>query len=263
MLKYFDCEAGRIPIEECLNKCPRPEGRCLSLPTLKTIGAARQWKGTPSVTQLINPTRMEYLKLTEDWAVTPKDMAFALLGIRHHSKLEDAAKLLGLDAEVKLTGEVSGILDLLEPDELNGGFKLIDYKTWGSYAVAKNIGLKDSGNDIEDVQWQLNYYRMLAEEAGIKVSRLFVQVCVRDGGTYVAKKNGIEEKLMLLQIDKLEDSKVKRFFSAKRFALMNALENKSLPELCEVNERWGGRRCKGYCPVAEHCPEGRLVNKIF
>ena len=263
MLKYFDCEAGRVAIEDCLTKCPRIEGRCLSLPTLKTIGSAREWKGTPSTTQLINPVRMEYLKITNDWAVSPKDMAFALLGMRHHSTLEETAKLLGMDAETKLTGEISGILDLLEPDEINGGFKLIDYKTWGSYALAKLKGIKKSSSEIEDVQWQLNYYRILAEEAGINVSRLFVQVCVRDGGTFSAKNNQITEKLELIQIEKLPNNQVKDFFNTRRRLLLNALETKTMPELCEVNERWGGRRCKGYCPVAEHCPEGRKVNKIF
>jgi len=68
---------------------------------------------------------MEYLKIKCDYAVNPFESAYALLGTRHHQRLEAVAKRIeGLVAEKKLEADEvaqhSGILDLLEPDELNG-----------------------------------------------------------------------------------------------------------------------------------------------
>ena len=124
--RFFECPDGITrPIVECLEACPRSDGRCLSLPTLHEIGRSREWGGVPSTTQLLNPTRMEYLKIKCDYAVNPFESAYALLGTRHHQRLEAVAKRIeGLVAEKKLEADEvaqhSGILDLLEPDELNG-----------------------------------------------------------------------------------------------------------------------------------------------
>jgi len=92
----------------------------------------RIWTGKPSTTQLLNPTRMEFLKITKDYAITPQERAFALLGTQHHRRLEIIAKKIAeLEAEKKLSDNINtGILDLLEPD--NGKWILTDYKTWGS-----------------------------------------------------------------------------------------------------------------------------------
>lgn len=46
-LKYFNCDAGKIPIEQCLKSCPLSEGRCLSLPTLHELSYGRIWLGKP------------------------------------------------------------------------------------------------------------------------------------------------------------------------------------------------------------------------
>ncbi len=129
-LTNFKCPDGITrPIAECLENCPNTEGRCLSLPTLYDIGHDRAWKGKPSTTQLLNPTRQEYLKITKDYTIAPKSRAFALLGTRHHRRLEVVAKKIeGNESELKLNSpEVSGILDLLEPDQNQpGSFKTGD-----------------------------------------------------------------------------------------------------------------------------------------
>ncbi len=118
-LKSFICPDGVMrQTSDCLAQCPRKEGRCLSLPTLTELGNAREWTGTPSTTQLLNPTRLEYLKIVHDYAIDPFERAFALLGTRHHRRLELVAKRIeGLYAEKKLglDKDISGVLDLLEP----------------------------------------------------------------------------------------------------------------------------------------------------
>ena len=123
-LKYYQCPTGeRILAEECLTKCQQLEGRCASLPYLHhIISHQRIWSGVPSTTQCLNGTRLEYLKITEDYTLDPDDHAYAVLGTRHHERLQAVADKLGMTAEMKLSGEVSGILDLLEPDEQKPDF---------------------------------------------------------------------------------------------------------------------------------------------
>jgi hypothetical protein len=147
-LKFFICpDNTRIEIAECLKKCPRPEGRCLSLPTLIAVGYTRPWTGKPSTTQLINGTRLSYLQITKDYAIDPFGSAFALLGTRHHRRLEAISRKLNVLSEEKLEGEVSGILDLLTVDELVDyeAYELWDYKTSGSYKIAKALGITEVG----------------------------------------------------------------------------------------------------------------------
>jgi len=264
-LRFYNCPDGITrPISECLDKCPRHEGRCLSLPTLTTIGQTRTWNGTPSTTQCLNPTRQEYLQIKHDFAIDPFSHAFALLGTRHHGRLEAVAKkIAGLEAELKLKGEVSGILDLLEPINGSDEYRLIDYKTYGSYAVAKQLGLKDNSKyDQYKLALQLNNYRLMAQDLGFNITELKTQITVRDGGTYSAKNAGIDKNLYLLPVNILPDLEVKEYFLTKAFNLCHAVEKDELPELCPFEERWNGRRCKGYCSVAQYCPEGAKINRV-
>lgn len=94
-LTAFKCPDNIIrSIESCLNKCPLESGKCLSLPTLYTISHTRTWNNVASTTQCLNPTRLEYLQIKYDYSVDPFAQAFALLGTRHHGKLEAVAKNL-------------------------------------------------------------------------------------------------------------------------------------------------------------------------
>lgn len=267
-LTDFKCPDGvTTPITECLEACPNKQGRCLSLPTLYDVGHDREWMGKPSTTQLLNPTRQEYLKITRDYAIAPKSRAFALLGTRHHRQLEVVAKKIeGIEAELKLKSpEVSGILDLLEPDPLQEGYYILwDYKTWGSYSLALQLGLKNNGEyEQRQTQLQLNNYRILVEELNFKISQMKIQCTVRDGHTKSAYWNGIEDTIVVLPIDFLPDDEVKEYFSRKREALLTALDTNTMPGLCDYEERWKGRRCKGdLCPVHPYCPEGAQINKV-
>lgn len=264
-LKYFRCPDGdKVEVKECLEKCPQESGRCLGLPTLTEVANTRPWEGIPSTTQLLNPTRIEYLKITKDYCIDPFDRAFALLGTRHHQMLDVVAKKLEMISEKKLIGKISGILDLLEPDELcPESFKLIDYKTWGAYSIKKL--LNNSGN-LGDEGWnakyQLNRYRLEVEKLGFPVSCMFVQCTVRDGGTQVARQQGIEKKMYFIKIARIDDGIITKYFNAKSNALLTALANKILPPICSYDERWGNKRCLKFCEVSSFCPEGAKINKV-
>ena len=206
---------------------------------------------------------MEYLQITKPFSVDPFDQAFALLGTRHHGRLEAVAKkIAGLEAEKKLGQEVSGICDLLEP--INGGdtYRLIDYKTYGSYALAKQLNIKEGDYDQLKLQLQFNNYRFMAQGIGFNVTELWAQVTVRDGGTFSARNNKIDKNLYMIPIKILDDDYVQEYFLTKASALITALEKNKMPELCDFQERWNGRRCTGYCAVSRFCPEGAKVNKV-
>ncbi len=266
MLTYFSCPDNvRRPIKDCLEKCPRSEGRCLTLPTLYEIGTVRPFT-KPSITQCLNPTRMEYLRLKCDYAVSPVEQAFMLLGTRVHKRLEVIAnKIKELKAEQRVEDEDTiGHLDLLEPDELYpNSWKLTDTKTWGSYQVAKILKRKANGEyDLLKVTLQVNGYRIKVEPLGLPVSRLFVQAIIRDGGTYTAKDNGITEKMIMIPLERMPDEEVKAYFNRKAQSLLDALVANKLPEWCGYNDSWGSKRCKGFCDVVEWCNEGSKVAKV-
>lgn len=291
-LKYALCPDGdHVEVEACLQRCWRTEGRCLTLPTLHAVLHDRLWTGRPSTTMLLNGTRLSYLKLTSDYTIDPMDRAYALLGTRHHGRLEAVARKLNVLSEEKLGAEVSGIFDLLEPDETTEGeaYILTDYKTWGSFKVALALGLveskvpdpsgevyKKSGKwgkagdtkivsvwtpnperaDLFNEEMQLNNYRILVEECGFRVSRMQLQVTVRDGDTFIATNRGVDRKIYSIPLQRLDDEVVKGYFNIKRYTLLEALETRTLPPPCSDYERWEGRRCRGNCDVAEFCSEG-------
>jgi len=212
-----------------------------------------------------------------------------LLGTRHHGRLDAIAQKLNVLSEEKLGGEVSGIFDLLEPDEEAEAYILTDYKTTGSFRVAQWLGLqghkvpdstgsvyKTSGTwgkagslkmvtqwtadssraDLWSEELQLNNYRLMVEALGFPVSRMRLQVTVRDGGTAIAENRGVAENIYLIPVKRLEDGFVHLYFDVKRRQLLAALDTHILPFPCNAKESWDGRRCKGYCDPWQSCDVG-------
>ncbi len=290
-LTRFICPDGEtIELSDCLEKCRMAE-RCLTLPTLLTLVAGqREWNGTPSTTQLINGTMLEYLKATESYSVDPRSRAFALLGTAHHIKLAQPKGPWMAELALK-SDEVTGILDLLEPDpSKEGSFILTDYKTFGSYKVAKCLGsvgkkqnhptdvYKRGGSwgavgtpkqitvfhkdpdrvEMVEEELQLNNYRvMLLDSVGLNVSSMRLQVTVRDGGTIVAKERGVTETIYLIPVKRRNDGEVRTYFADKANRLCSAINDGVAPEPCNDFEAWAGRRCVDYCDVATFCPRGK------
>lgn len=283
MLKYFICpDKSRVPVSQCLEHC---DHRCLSLPTLQLISSVRPWKGKASTTQCLNGTRYSYLQIVKDYAVDPFQSAFALLGTNHHRRLEQVAQKMNVLSEEKLSEEVTGIMDLLEPD--GDEYILTDYKTWGSFKVALTLGVasrkvpdpsgalykQDSKYgkkgepkqidefyvdpqkaDTFETDMQLNNYRIMLEGCGFPIKSMRIQATVRDGGTLSAKDRGITQNIIMIPVQRIDDNIVTSYFTAKNKLLIEALEQKKLPPPCSPREQWGGRKCKGYCDVSEFCP---------
>ena len=106
-------------------------------------------------------------------------------------------------------------------------------------------------------------YRILAREAlGIeKITRQRIFCIVRDGGTHTARSYGIEGRTAMLEMPREDDDEVLRYFAYKSRNLKLAMANheetgdlfKAAPEICTPHERWQGRKCEAYCPVADAC----------
>ena len=288
-LKYFKCPDGSlVEVTDCLTNC-RMGSRCWTKPTLLAMSAERVWSGVPSTTQLLNGTMLEFLKLTNDYHVDPQDRAFATLGTRVHSSLEERAKELGLPSELALSVD-RDIFDLLEPED--DGWTLTDNKTWGSYRVAKALGItmvgkipdptgavyKSSGSwgkagspkmvnkfaidaskaDMWETEYQLNRYRVMLEERGLIVTKLQCQIIVRDGGIAMARDRGVERNGYLIPVKRINSSEVVDYFQKKYSDLTQALKQKKWSQVCTPRECWDDARCKGYCEVALYCPKGLL-----
>jgi hypothetical protein len=285
----FVCpDGGTITHDECLaHRGCRLRERCATIPTLKRLSIIRQWHGKPSVTQLIKGTREAYLDIITPYNVAPDDAAFRLHGTLHHEKMEAAALNENALPEETFDEDVKGTPDLLEQDEYadNGGYVLVDYKTWGSYKAAKALGIytqdEDTGEffksgprkgqpktrkvarrdaahiDMWETELQLNRYRQFYEGAGFKpINRLLVQISVRDGGTRAAISYGITRKIYYpVAVKFLDDAVVKEYFDRKRDALLAALAAGKIPPPCDERERWdGNRKCLRFCSVNFACP---------
>lgn len=292
MLVEFICpDKERIKIEDCLREggC-RMGNRCASRSYLRLVSKQRPWTGKPSTTQLIQGTMGAFLKLTKDYAVSPDQRAFMIHGTKGHGVLEGSQDELSL-LEEKFEGDnvdETGIADFIETEKRKR--ILGDYKTSGSYKVAKALGFqvieqetdiiyksgKRKGEKkmrkvlirddkyIDRWEWelQLNKYRIEYEKKyGTRIDEMRIQCCVRDGNTFIARSRGVFRNIYYFQIKRLDDDMVLRYFALKRKALLQALKQGWWKHPCDASENWDGLKCASYCEVAEFCSLGKYLKR--
>ena len=172
---------------------------------------------------------------------------------------------------------------------------MTDYKMWGSLRVAKSLGIVDVGKaphptetyrssgkwgkagspkmipvfkqvperaDNLETELQQNRYRIMLGELGLRVTKMQLQITVRDGGLYIAKDRGIYKNTYMIPVKILPDDYVKSIFTYKENCLKEALEAGNWEEPCTDWESWDGIRCKSYCDVWDYCPKGELIQSI-
>ena len=284
-LTHVQCPNGTLaPVDICLSYCQHP---CATLPTRRLLTKEREWKGKASTTQLLNGTMLEFLKITNSYSIDLQDRVFILLGINTHGVLEESAKQLNIPAEIALS-EDRDIFDLLEPCQ--DGFVLSDYKVWGSYKVAKALGVIPSGKkpdpsgelykssgkwgkagtpkmidtfeihpekgEMWETELQLNRYRVMLSDRNVKIIKMQLQIMVRDFSTRIGDRRGLEQGMYLTDVRVIPDVDVRRYFAEKEEALALALKQGHWEHTCTERECWDGVRCKGYCDVASLCPRG-------
>ena len=278
----FICPDGkRIDIADCLRSCPNQQ-RCMFLPTLRAVAKSLDRQiFEPTVTELIAGTRETFLKKTTDYAVDPASILYALQGQAIHSINEQHTQG-NILSEERLKDEItSGQFDLfgkiLDSDDgvlgdlkVTSSFKLM--KALGIYKVKVDTGevyksgLKkgqpkfktelryDGVRDLLDWSIQLNYYRLLLERAGFKISRMYIQAICRDASLRIAAERGIDKPVYIIPINKISDHWLTRYFQHKAKLLREAMTTKTLPPICSFRERWGNRKCLAYCAARENCP---------
>ena len=263
--------------------------RCATRSYITLVSKDRPWTGKPSTTQLIQGTMQAFLKITKDYAVSPDKRAFMINGTRAHAVLEASDDELSF-LEEKFDGvdtPETGISDAFEIE--NGKSVLADYKTSGSFKVAKALGFYVATEDTEEVfksgprkgqqktrkvlkrddakidrwewEWQLNKYRIEFEKRGFHVDELKIQCIVRDGNTYIARSRGVFRNVYYFNIARLPDEAVLAYFEEKRQALFQALKAGEWKAVCTAKENWDGLKCAGYCEVAEFCSLGKYLKR--
>ena len=286
MVGFICDDGGRCTFEECFKECRLkgkinpvtgrpyvPCGRCLSVPTLRTLSKQREWNGKPSTTQLLRGTRESFLIITKDYYVRPYSLMFALLGTGTHAKIEGGMSMDDIGEERLDDGVSTGAFDYWSPED---GGTLFDYKTYGSFVVAKHLGIGtkkelighykngkpryqtvftyDNHKDMFDLAVQMNDYRIKLKKCLNKdTENMVCEVIVKDGGTYMAKNRGVTENAYIIPVNKISDRWVERYMRRKAGDLITALEKNKLPPPCRPREAWHGRKCDGFCPVREFC----------
>lgn len=285
----FICPDGqRVDIADCLRGCPNNQ-RCMFLPTLRAVAKSLDRNlSEPTVTELISGTRETFLKKTTDYAVEPASILYALHGQAVHSINEQHTQG-DILSEERLKDEItSGQFDLfgkiLDGDDgvlgdlkVTSSFKLMKalgiYKTKIDIGEVYKSGVKkglpkfrtelrfDGVRDLLDWAIQLNAYRMLLERIGFKVNRMFIQALCRDSGLRIAAERGITKPVYIIPVNKISDRWLTRYFQHKAKILREAIATKTLPPICSVRERWGNRKCLGYCAARENCPHAQKLVK--
>ena len=286
----FICPDGkRIDIAECLCSCPNQQ-RCMFLPTLRAVAKSLDRQiSEPTVTELIAGTRETFLKKTTDYAVDPASILYALHGQAVHS-INERYTQGNILSEERLKDDItSGQFDLfgkiLDSDEgvlgdlkITSSFKLM--KALGIYKVKVNTGefyksgLKkgqpkfrselrfDGVRDLLDWAIQLNAYRILLENAGFKVNRMVIQALCRDSGLRISQERGISKSVYIIPINKISERWLARYFQHKAKTLREAVNSNTLPPVCSFRERWGNRKCLGYCAARENCPYAQKLTAL-
>ena len=284
----FICPDGkRICIADCLKSCAHGQ-RCMFLPTLRAVANSLDRKiSEPTVTELIAGVRETYLKKTSAYAVEPSSVLYALQGQAIHSinerytngailseeRLKDEITSGQFDLYGKILDEEEGVLGDLK---VTSSFKLmkalgiykVDVSTGEVYKTGAKKGLSKTKKEIrydgvrDLLEWaiQLNYYRILLEQQGFKVKRMYIQALCRDFNLRIATERGITQSVYIIPINKISDQWLKRYFKHKAKLLRDALETKTLPPVCSVRERWNDRKCLDYCAARENCPYAQTLN---
>lgn len=278
-------------IADCLKECRIKDtlegGRCLSIRSLMGMAEQREWNGKASTTQLLRGIRESWLVIKHDYAIDPQSKIFAMFGTKMHDVLDGFTPEDGLSEQRLHDEHSSGAFDFYHNEVL------LDLKTYGSYAVAKTLGLQEilvpdgfykttkagkyKAGDPKmkkkyvlggrrnrlDLAIQLNDYRMKLESAGYPVREMQCEMLVRDGGTYIAMQRGVIFKGCLAVINKISDIWIKRFMKRKSLLLKHFLAENTLPPVCRPRERWynpqngTSLKCASYCDVRFICPFGQ------
>lgn len=282
----------KIPVEQCLTyKGCRLCDRCAPMSVLRQVSERRKWRGV-TASQSGNGPRIMYLPEIVDFSIKPESMAFAFLGINTHSKMAEEQWTDNVMPEQRFKEGTSDVLEIdefyPEPDH----YILYDYKTSGSYAIAKWAGIQVIKEDrpildadgnavllksgpnkgkvktkqhreiVEDfskgnrreISLQLNRYRQAWNAKGFKISKMYIFGIPRDGGTYLAEQRGITKRFYKFPVEFMPDLEVTEYYENLAHEMDVAFKT-GYARPCNPWETWEGERCRRFCDVSIDCIE--------
>ena len=225
----------------------------------------RKWEKIPSVTQCLNGTREEYLKITTDYEIKLDDRVFSIMGTAGHSVLEKSAKEMGLSSEVRMYSHgMTGQRDLLE--EYDGYHRLVDFKFIGAFKAKLLHDDTTKDNAWHEYAMQLNMYRIMVQNNPEEKRELHPEKpcwlfgLIRDAGAYASRALNVNYKTFFTPAPMYTDDEVLEYFHNKRDKLINAIKRDILPPLCSPRETWEGRKCKSFCNVRKECKKHERIS---
>ncbi len=236
----FICPDGqKVTKEDCFKQCRTGE-RCQTLEYLHLAIKDLPQQHTFTTTQLLNPFRKSFLKITMPFYIHPNAMTHTVRGHKIHQKYTK-----GHDFAIN-DGNDIGKHDNLAPDNKKKGyFILSEIKTkkgTGIFSFDHFLPSKEQ-EQFKYVTLQLNNYRIKLEKSGTLISRL--QIELRFDGN---------DEVRVIPVPKLPDDYVKAYFKDRASKLRNYITNNEVPPICSFEETWGGRRCF-HCEVSSLCKE--------
>lgn len=191
-----------------------------------------------SVTELLAPARQRTLldRHDKEIKIDVADMIYAFVGKIGHTILEHA-KVEGDVAEHRVSTKVDGFTVAGKFDRLIAGNVLIDLKMMSVWEII--FGLR------EEKKWQLNMYRWLAQQNGIKVDRLMIVGVLRDWSVGEAERRARandtsypRHQVVQIEVPLMPDDQVFDFIRMRVQAHERARNTPNwLPE-CTAEERW-------------------------
>jgi hypothetical protein len=223
----------------------------------------------PSVTEILSPFRYTYLKQKYDYAEMPKEMIFKIHGSAAHYFLEDEEGAVEhIATELSLTDKKEKFKGTIDCYDFTRGGVISDYKFLGKYKIGTY--LEDFNKNALDYKRQINGYRILLEDNDYSVSGAELNCFCRDFRGYEHKqevanqgkvyKTGNKagqpypkpvEPFYCFPVELYDRNEFREFFYQRIEMLMHYLREDIMPPVCE--DRWGDKKCKGYCPPNEYC----------
>lgn len=238
----FRCKQfGKIRFDSCIEKCT---DRCMSRRSANIFKEVSQKPlDGKTITQLLMPTRLMLLMMSNEYFEKPQSFIDRCIGVLGHA--HQAQPLPDSLHEERLPysdSDITGAFDSYEKEDV------YDLKIVGAYVI--KITLQTQRIKLPWVI-QLNFYRILLQQAGFTVNNMYIEPWVKDSPG-MAKRMGITKETRLWKVPHISDHWIKKYVDIKKDRLKVAQEKEWAPR-CTYKERWGGVRCRSYCPISDLC----------
>jgi hypothetical protein len=246
----------------CIGSCPN---KCISIPLLRAlIKESHVVEKRYSVTEIMNPPQMVYLKRHYGYYVSPEQRIWAIFGnavhliISAYSGIDPAVD--GFSIEEKFETKIGDCILVGKADLYDINAKeLTDYKTIKSFAVKK---MKEGDWEENNYLWQLNIYKWFHFR---DAEKLTLECLIKDWSEEIQFREDIHP-VERINVPILPESKVTLAVQEKIIEHEKNHNDPTLIRPCTKPEVWFNKnprsrncgrpvRCDKYCDVCKLCPQ--------